>query len=223
MCHYIQDAGFESTRAAFERSLKRLQLEYLDTYLIHQPYADVYGSWRAMENLYEEKAIRAIGVSNFSPARLTDLMAFNRIAPMLNQVEVNPYYQQAEKVKFFREQGVQTVAWAPFAEGKNGLFTHPELSKIAARHDKSVAQIVLRCLIQRDIGVVPKSVTPERIRQNLDVFSFSLSDEDIEIIGNIDTGKSCFIDHDDPERIRWISSVKFNTRCVEPRSQNVGC
>lgn len=208
---WIQDMGFESARHAFERSLKRLQLDYLDAYLIHQPYSDVHGSWRAMEDLYEEKAVKAIGVSNFSPARITDLIAFNKIAPMINQVEVNPYYQQSEKVNFFSKLGVQTIAWAPFAEGKNGLFTNPILSEIANKYGKSVAQVVLRWLIQRNISVIPKSVTPERIRQNLDVFSFSLSDEDIENIEKIDTGKSCFIDHDDPERIRWISSVKFNT------------
>lgn len=208
---WIQDMGFESARHAFERSLKRLQLDYLDAYLIHQPYSDVHGSWRAMEDLYEEKAIRAVGVSNFSPARITDLIAFNKIAPMINQVEVNPYYQQQEKAKFFNDLGIQTIAWAPFAEGKNGLFTNPILSEIANKYGKSVAQVVLRWLIQRNISVIPKSVTPERIRQNLDVYSFSLTDEDIENIEKIDTGKSCFIDHDDPERIRWISSVKFNT------------
>lgn len=208
---WIQDMGFESARHAFERSLKRLQLDYLDAYLIHQPYSDVHGSWRAMENLYEEKSIRAIGVSNFSPARITDLIAFNKIAPMINQVEVNPYYQQQKKAKFFSDHGVQTIAWAPFAEGKNGLFTNPVLSDIANKYDKSVAQVVLRWLIQREISVIPKSVTPERIRQNLDVFSFSLSGEDMLKIEKMDTGKSCFTDHDDPERIRWISSVKFNT------------
>lgn len=208
---WIQDAGFEPARLAFERSLKRLQLDYLDAFLIHQPYSDIHGSWRAMEDLYEEKAVRAIGVSNFSQARLTDLIVFNKIAPMINQVEVNPYYQQPEKVKFFSDLGVQTIAWAPFAEGKNGLFTHPILSQIATKYGKSVAQVVLCWLIQRNISVIPKSVTPERIRQNLDVFSFNLSKEDIEMIEKIDTGESCFIDHEDPERIRWISSVKFNT------------
>jgi len=208
---WIQDMGFESARHAFERSLKRLQLDYLDAYLIHQPYSDVHGSWRAMEDLYEEKAVKAIGVSNFSPARITDLIAFNKIAPMINQVEVNPYYQQSEKVNFFNDIGVQTIAWAPFAEGKNGLFTNPILIEIATRYGKSVAQVVLRWLTQLNVSVIPKSVTPERIRENLDVFTFKLSDEDIEKIKKIDTGKSCFVDHDDPERIRWISSVRFNT------------
>lgn len=132
-------------------------------------------------------------------------------APMINQIEVNPYYQQPEQVKFFSDLGVQTIARAPFAEGKNGLFTHPILSQVATKHGKSVVQVVLRWLIQRDISVIPKSVTPERIRQNLDIFSFSLSKEDIKMIEKIDTGESCFINHEDPERIRWISSVKFNT------------
>ncbi len=208
---WIQDAGYDSARRAFERSLERLQLDYLDAYLIHQPYSDVHGSWRAMEELYDEKAVRVIGVSNFSPARLTDLILFNRVAPMLNQVEVNPFHQQPAHVKFLHDQGVQTVAWAPFAEGMNGLFTHPVLSAIAARHEKSVAQVVLRWLIERNICVIPKSVTPARIRQNLDVFSFSLSDEDMAQIATLDTGKSCFFDHEDPERIRWIGSVKFRT------------
>lgn len=208
---WIQDAGYDSARRAFERSLQRLQLDYLDAWLIHQPYSDVHGSWRTMEELYDEKAVRAIGVSNFSPARLTDLIAFNRLAPMINQVEVNPFHQQPAHVKFLHDQGVQTVAWAPFAEGMNGLFSHPVLSAIAARHDKSVAQVVLRWLIERNISVIPKSVTPARIQQNLDVFSFSLSDEDMAQIATLDTGKSSFFDHDDPERIRWISSVKFST------------
>lgn len=208
---WVQDAGYENTRRAFFRSLERLQLEYLDLYLIHQPYSDVHGSWRAMEELYEQGLIRAIGVSNFAPDRLTDLITFNKIIPAVNQVETNPFHQQISNAAFMKESGVQPESWAPFAEGKNQLFKHPVLLSIARAHEKSVAQIVLRWLIQREIVAIPKSVSPERIRENFDIFTFSLSDDEMGAIRQLDTGKTLFTEHTDPERIRTVATRKFNT------------
>ncbi|EQC2551353.1 aldo/keto reductase [Enterobacter sichuanensis] len=208
---WVQDAGYEKTRAAFFRSLKRLKLDYLDLYLIHQPYSDIHGSWRAMEELYEEGLIRAIGVSNFAPDRLTDLITFNRIAPAVNQVEINPFFQQTYNAEFMQKNGVQPESWAPFAEGKNQLFSNPVLESVAQSHGKSVAQVVLRWLLQRKIVVIPKSVNPERIRENIDLFSFSLSAKQMQVIESLDTGKTLFADHADPERIRTVGTRKFST------------
>ncbi|EPL9845356.1 aldo/keto reductase [Klebsiella aerogenes] len=208
---WVQDAGYENTRKAFFRSLERLKLDYLDLYLIHQPYSDVFGSWRAMEELYEEGLIRAIGVSNFAPDRLTDLITFSRIVPAVNQVETHPFHQQINNAEFMKASGVQPESWAPFAEGKNQIFTHPVLLPIARAHNKSVAQVVLRWLIQRGIVVIPKSVKPERMRENFDVFNFSLSDEEMRSIQSLDTGRTLFTEHTDPERIRSVATRKFNT------------
>ena len=208
---WVQDAGYEKTRDAFFRSLERLKLDYLDLYLIHQPYSDVHGSWRAMEELYKEGLIRAIGVSNFAPDRLTDLIVFNHVTPAVNQVETNPFHQQIENAEFMRQSGVQPESWAPFAEGKNQLFTHPVLQSIAHTHSKSVAQVVLRWLIQREIVAIPKSVNPERIRQNMDIFDFSLTEDEMHEIQALDTGKTLFTEHTDPERIRTVGTRKFNT------------
>lgn len=207
---WIQDAGYESALKAYENSLKRLQLDYLDLYLIHQPVGDVYGSWRAMEELYKKGVIRAIGVSNFYPDRLVDLIAHNEVVPAVNQVETNPFYQQIESLNVMNEKGVQIESWAPFAEGRNNLFQNALLASIAAKYNKSVAQIVLRWLIQREVVVIPKSVRKERIIENFNVFDFELASEDMEQIAILDTKKSCFFSHSDPKMVEWLGTVKYN-------------
>jgi 2,5-diketo-D-gluconate reductase A len=199
---WIEDAGYEKTKNAFLRSLERLQLDYLDLYLIHQPFGDIYGSWRAMEELYHDGKIKAIGVSNFYPDRLVDLILHNKIVPAVNQVETNPFYQQIESSKVMKEYGVQIEAWAPFAEGRNNLFQNEVLVSIAKIHDRSVAQVVLRWLIQRGIVALNKSVHKERIVENFNVFDFELSNEDMEKIAALDTGNSCFFSHRDPEMVK---------------------
>ncbi|ETT40429.1 aldo/keto reductase [Paenibacillus sp. FSL P4-0338] len=196
---WIQDAGYESAKLAFAKSLKKLQLDYLDLYLIHQPFGDYYGAWRAMEELYREGKIRAIGVSNFMPDRLMDLIVHNEIVPAVNQVETHPFLQQTNNAPFMKEQGVQIQSWGPFAEGRNNLFSNEMLTGIAAAHNKSVAQVVLRWLIQRDIVAIPKSVRTERIAENFDIFDFALSAEDMAQIATLDTGESLFFSHQDPE------------------------
>ena len=208
---WIQDAGCESTKKAFERSLKRLQLDYLDLYLIHQPYGDVYGSWRAMEELYREGKIRAIGVSNFQPDRLMDLMVHNEVVPAVNQIETHPFYQQIETQKFLQENNVQIESWGPFAEGKNNIFENELLLAIARKYQKTVAQVILRWLTQRGVVVIPKSVRKERIVENFDIFDFELSDEDMNAIVTLDTKTSLFFDHRNPEMVKRLSEVKLNT------------
>lgn len=205
---WIQDAGYERAKKAFQKSLNRLGLDYLNLYLIHQPFGDYYGAWRAMEELYKEGLIRAIGVSNFQPDRLVDLIVHNEIVPAVNQIETNPFCQQIESAKIMVEKGVQTESWAPFAEGKNNLFQNETLQSIAYRHNKSIAQIVLRWLIQRDIVVIPKSVRKDRIAENLQVFDFVLSQEDMDKIASLDTKESCFFSHRDPKIVEWIGSIK---------------
>src|SRR5215210_4676164 len=183
---WIQDAGYESAKQAFERSLQRLQLEYLDLYLIHQPFGDVYGAWRAMEELYREGRTRAIGVSNFQPDRLMDLMVHNDVVPAVNQIETHPFNQQIETQQFLQANGVQHEAWAPFAEGKHNIFENEVLVSLAGNHKKTVAQIILRWLIQRGIVAIPKSVRKERIEENFDVFDVECSAEDMEAIATLD-------------------------------------
>ncbi|WP_092460931.1 aldo/keto reductase [Thermoflavifilum thermophilum] len=206
---WIQDAGYEKAKLAFRRSLKKLQLDYLDLYLIHQPFNDVYGAWRAMEELYREGKIRAIGVSNFLPDRLMDLICYNDITPAVNQVETHPFHQQVENQRFMESLRVQIESWAPFAEGKNQIFENPVLVSIARKHQKSVAQVILRWLIQRRVVVIPKSVHPERIEENFRVFDFTLDEEDMQAIRQLDTHQSLFLDHRDPERVKWFSTLKF--------------
>ena len=208
---WIQDAGCESTKKAFERSLKRLQLDYLDLYLIHQPYGDVYGSWRAMEELYREGKIRAIGVSNFQPDRLMDLMVHNEVVPAVNQIETHPFSQQIETQKFLEENKVQIESWGPFAEGKNNIFENELLLAISGKYQKTVAQVILRWLTQRGVVVIPKSVRKERIVENFDIFDFELSNEDMNAIVTLDTKKSLFFDHRDPEMVKRLGEVKLNT------------
>ncbi len=207
---WVQDAGYESTKRAFAKSLERLQLDYLDLYLIHQPFGDVYGSWRAMEELYREGAVRAIGVSNFQPDRLVDLILHNEVVPAVNQVETHPFCQQTEAAAVMASEGVQIESWAPFAEGRNNLFGNQTLVSLAAKYRKSVAQVVLRWLIQRGVVVIPKSVRPERMAENIDVFDFHLAPEDMDLIATLDTERSCFLSHRDPETVKWLGTMKYN-------------
>jgi len=207
---WIQRDGYEGTKRAFERSLKRLQLDYVDLYLIHQPFGDVYGEWRAMEELYQKGLARAIGVANFHPDRVMDLMIHNQVAPAVNQIEVNPFNQQIESQQFLQANQVQTEAWAPFAEGRNHIFQNPVLLAIAGKYKKSVAQVILRWISQRGIVVLAKSVRKERMTENLSVLDFELSREDIVAIATLDTKTSSFFDHRDPERVKWLGTRKLD-------------
>ena len=207
---WVQDAGYESAKRAFAASLERLQLDYLDLYLIHQPFGDVYGAWRAMEVLYREGKVRAIGVSNFQPDRLVDLILHNEVVPAVNQVETHPFCQQAEEAGIMARYGVQAEAWAPFAEGRNNLFGNEVLTDLAAKHRKTVAQVVLRWLIQRGIVVIPKSVHKERMAENIDVFDFTLPPEDMARIAALDMKQSCFLSHRDPQTVEWLGTMKYD-------------
>jgi len=207
---WIQSDGYAGTRKAFENSLRRLQLDYIDLYLIHQPFGDVYGEWRAMEEVYQQGQVRAIGVSNFPPDRLIDLMIHNKITPAVNQIEVNPFQQQMDTQKFLQDNGVQAEAWAPFAEGKNNIFQNELLLSIAAKHKKSVAQVILRWLVQRGIIALSKSTRKERMIENISVFDFELSTEDMAAITTLDTKTSSFFDHRNPEMVKWLGNRKLD-------------
>jgi 2,5-diketo-D-gluconate reductase A len=208
---WIQDAGDERAKQAFERSMQRLQLDYLDLYLIHQPFGDVYGSWRAMEDLYREGRIRAIGVSNFHPDRVMDLIVHNDITPAVNQIETHPFNQQIETQKFLQEQQVQIESWGPFAEGKNNIFENELLRSIADKYQKTVAQIILRWLTQRGIVAIPKSVRKERIVENFNVFDIELTSDEMAAITTLDTKKSSFFDHRDPAMVKMLGEAKRRT------------
>ena len=208
---WIADTGYDNTKAAFDRSMKRLQLDYLDLYLIHQPYGDVYGSWHAMEELYREGRIRAIGVSNFHPDRVMDFLMHQEIPPAVNQIETHPFHQQVETQNFLNENKIQIESWGPFAEGKNNIFHNEALSSIAASHGKTVAQVILRWLTQRDVVVIPKSVRKDRMAENFDIFGFDLDTSDMESIAALDTGQSLFFDHRDPAMVKFLSEAKRNT------------
>lgn len=208
---WIQDAGYESAKRAFERSMQRLQLDYLDLYLIHQPFGDVYGSWRAMEELYREGRIRAIGVSNFHPDRLMDLIVHNEVVPAVNQIETHPFNQQIKTQEFLRENGVQIESWGPFAEGRNNLFSNELLQSIGDKHHRSVAQVVLRWLTQRGVVAIPKSVHKERMAENFAIFDFQLSPDDMAAIETLDTGSSSFFDHRDPAVVKRLGEAKRPT------------
>jgi len=207
---WIQDTGFENTKKDFEKSLKRLQLDYLDLYLIHQPYGDIYGSWRAMEDLYHEGKIKAIGVANFQPDRIMDLIIHNKVVPAVNQIETHPFCQQIETQKFLQDNNVQIQSWGPFAEGKNNIFQNEILLSIAGKYKKSVAQVILRWLIQRKVIAIPKSVRKEKIADNINIFDFELSSEDMDVIASLDTKKSLFFDHRDPEMVKWLGNRKLD-------------
>ena len=206
---WIQDASHEGTKAAFEQSMDKLQLDYLDLYLIHQPYGDVYGAWRAMEELHKAGRIRAIGVSNFFPDRLVDFVLHNEVKPAVNQIEIHPFHQPADAVRTLAEYGIQPEAWGPFAEGKNGLFTNEVLQPIADKHGKSVAQVVLRWLTDRGIVAIPKSVRKERMAQNFAIFDFDLDAGDLEAIAKLDQNASSFFDHRDPAMVKWLGERKI--------------
>jgi 2,5-diketo-D-gluconate reductase A len=207
---WIQRNGYEGTKQAFKNSLKRLQLDYIDLYLIHQPFGDVYGEWRAMEELYQQGKVRAIGVSNFPPDRIMDLMIHNDIRPMVNQIEVNPFQQQIDTQKFLQGNGVQVEAWAPFAEGRQNIFQNELLKSIAAKHEKSVAQIILRWVIQRGIIALAKTTSKDRMTENISVFDFELSMDDMAAISTLDTKTSSFFDHRNPEMVKWLGKRKLD-------------
>lgn len=207
---WVQDAGYESAKKAFETSLNKLGLEYLDLYLIHQPFHDYYGAWRAMEELYKEGRIRAIGVSNFYPDRLVDLCVNAEIIPAVNQVECHPFFQQKDALKVMKEYGVQPEAWGPFAEGKNNFFQNPILAEIAAKYGKSVAQVALRWNVQRGVVVIPKSVHKERIQENFNIWDFELNDKDMETISDMDIGHSEIINHFTADTAKWLNDLKIH-------------
>ena len=208
---WISDAGEDRTRQAFERSLRRLGLEYIDLYLIHQPFGDVYGAWRDMETLHRERHVRGIGVSNFQPHRLMDLIVHNEVAPAVDQIETHPFNQQIETQAFLRANGVQHQSWAPFAEGKNRMFENEVLGSIASRYNKSVAQLILRWLTQREIVAIPKSVRQDRIEENIDIFDFKLSQDDLGAIARLDTRTSNFFDHRDPAVVKSLGEAQRET------------
>lgn len=207
---WIQDAGYESAKRAFQRSLDRLGLDYLDLYLIHQPFGDVYGAWRAMEELQREGRIRAIGVSNFQPDRVMDLIIHNEVVPAVNQIETHPFHQQVETQKFLQDNHVQIESWGPFAEGRNNIFHNDVLLALAKKHGKSVAQVILRWLVQRGVVAIPKSVHKERIAENFDVFDFELGADDMRAIAALDSRQSAFFDHRDPAMVKMLGTVKYN-------------
>ena len=207
---WIQDAGYERTKKAFEKSLQKLQLDTLDLYLIHQPLGDVYGAWRAMEELYQEGRVRAIGVSNFQSDRIMDLIVHNKVVPAVNQIETHPFNQQIETQKFLQENNVQIESWGPFAEGKNNIFQNELLLSIAGKYNKTVAQVILRWLTQRGVVVIPKSVRKERIIENFNIFDFELSPEDMDAIVSLDMKRSLFFDHRDPAMVKWLGTRKLD-------------
>lgn len=208
---WVQDAGYESAKRAFQRSLDRLQLDTLDLYLIHQPYGDVYGAWRAMQELYREGRVKAIGVSNFHPDRVIDLIVHNEVVPAVNQIETHPFHQQVETQKFLQGNGIQIESWGPFAEGKNNIFENERLRSLADKHQKTVAQVILRWLTQRSVVAIPKSVRKERMAENIKVFDFELSSDDMDSITTLDTKHSLFFDHRDPNMVKMLGTANRNT------------
>lgn len=208
---WLSDAGDDKTRRAFERSMKRLQLDQLDLYLIHQPIADVYGAWRAMEALYREGRIRAIGVSNFAPDRVMDFIMHHDVKPAVNQIETHPFHQQIEAQRFLQDNRIQMESWGPFAEGKNDIFHNALLRSIGEKHGKSIAQVIVRWLTQRGVVAIPKSVRKERMAENLNVFDFELTADEMRSIATLDTARSSFFDHRDPAMVKWLSEAKRPT------------
>ncbi|RFM28543.1 aldo/keto reductase [Deminuibacter soli] len=206
---FIKSNGYEGAMKAFEKSLKKLQLDYLDLYLIHQPFGDVYGEWRALEELYRQGKVRAIGVSNFQSDRLIDLIIHNEIVPAVNQVETHPFHQQHEAHTFMQDNNVQIESWGPFAEGKNDIFKNELLASIGAKYNKSIAQVILRWLTQRGVVAIPKSVRKERMEENINIFDFDLSAADMEAIKTLDTASSAFFDHRDPAMVKWLGERKL--------------
>lgn len=211
---WIEHYGYEQTKASVYESMQKLKVNYIDLVLLHQPFADYYGAWRALEDMYADGKIRAIGISNFYPDRMVDLASFSRIKPMVNQVETHPFNQQIEAQEWMKKYGVQIEAWAPFGEGRGGLFTNETIAKIAAKYNKTVAQVILRWELQRGIVVIPKSVHIERMEQNLDVFDFKLTEEDMNVMASLDKRQSSFFSHTDPAMVEWF------VKMVEERKKN---
>ncbi|WP_448138567.1 aldo/keto reductase [Sphingobacterium siyangense] len=207
---WVQDMGYEKTKNAFHRSLERLQLDYLDLYLIHQPYGDIFGSWKAMQELYEAGKIRAIGTANFQPDRVMDLIVNSGFTLAVNQIETHPFQQQIQNQAFLNENNIQTQSWGPFAEGKNDIFNNGVLKSIGENYNKTVAQVILRWLVQRDIIAIPKSVRKERIAENFQLFDFELTEKEMDAIRSLDTGESLFFDHRDPKMVRSLSERKLD-------------
>ncbi|RAJ82300.1 diketogulonate reductase-like aldo/keto reductase [Chitinophaga dinghuensis] len=207
---WLQNTGYENTKAAFQRSLDRLQLDYLDLYLIHQPFGDIFGSWKAMQELYHAGMIKAIGVANFHPDRIMDLMMNSGFTPAINQIETHPFHQQIETQKFLEANNVQIESWGPFAEGKNNIFHNEVLMGIAEKYNKSVAQVILHWLTQRNVIAIPKSVRKERMAENFNIFDFELTPEDLKAIEALNTNLSLFFDHRDPEMVKWLSGRKLD-------------
>ena len=207
---WIQDAGFESTRRAFDTSLKKLGLDYLDMYLIHQPFGDYYGAWRAMEQLYKEGVIKAIGVCNFTPERVVDLCMNHEIYPAVNQIEIHPFYQQREAIRVMQTYGIIPQAWGPLSEGQKDIFNNRILKKIAKKYDKSVAQVILRWHFQRGVATIPKTVHAERMKENLNIWDFALNDADMAEIQKMDIGHSEIIDHHCFCTARQLNSLKIH-------------
>lgn len=201
---WIENYGYEATKASVLESMRKLKTNYIDLMLLHQPFADYYGAWRALEDLYAEGKLRAIGISNFYPDRMVDLCSFARIKPMVNQVETHPYNQQIEAKKWMEKYGVQIEAWAPFGEGRGGLFTDKTIAEIAKKYNRSVAQVILRWELQRDIVVIPKSVHIERMRENFNIFDFELTQSDMKVIATLDKNQSSFFSHSDPNMVEWF-------------------
>jgi 2,5-diketo-D-gluconate reductase A len=206
---WVQDTGYECTQAAIDKSLRRLNMDYVDLYLIHQPFGDVHGSWSAMQDAVKAGKVRVIGVSNFTPDRLMDIIAFTGVTPAVNQIEVNPFHQQEEAVAFMKTNAVQPQAWAPFAEGRNGLFENKALVGIAGKHGRNVGQVVLRWLVQRGVAPLAKSVRKERMLENLAVQDFELDADDMAQIAQLETGVSSFFSHRDPAIVKWMSERKL--------------
>jgi 2,5-diketo-D-gluconate reductase A len=211
---WIEHYGYESCKKSVEESLKKLQTDYLDLMLLHQPFSDYYGAWRALEDLYEEGKLLAIGISNFYPDRMVDIASFARIRPMVNQVETHPYNQQTAAKQYMDKYGVQIEAWAPFGEGRGGLFEDKALKEIGDKYGKTTAQVMLRWHIQRGVAVIPKSKHYERMKENFNVFDFKLSDSDMEIIFSLDKNESSFFSHYDPAMVEWF------VKMVEERKNN---
>lgn len=204
---WITNAGYEKAKASIEESLKKLKTDYIDLLLIHQPFGDYYGSYRAMEEAYEEGKVRAIGVSNFYPDRLLDIAHFAKIKPVVNQVETHVFQQQKEAKEYMKKNNTQIMSWGPFAEGKNDYFNNEVLKEIGAKHGKTVAQTALRFLLQSDVVLIPKSVHEDRMKENIDIFDFELTEEEMKQIEALDTGKSLFFSHHDPQTVEWFMSI----------------
>ncbi|API88369.1 MULTISPECIES: aldo/keto reductase [Marinilactibacillus] len=207
---WVDNVNYDGVMTSVERSLERLGLDYVDLLLIHQPYNDVYGAWRAMEELQKQGKVRAIGVSNFGVDRAVDLAAFNEVTPQVNQIEINPFQQQAKNIEALKNEGIIPEAWAPFAEGKNDIFNNAVLKNIGNKYGKSVAQVIIRWLVEQDIIVLAKSVKPERMVENLAVFDFELTEEDKKEMATLNEGESQFFSHSDPEMIKWMASRKMD-------------